>query len=50
MNNLRDIRSERRGLKGKYRHVSHADFHKKLDTGKKMRDITSEVGILVVDS
>ena len=34
--------AERQNGKGKYRHVSHADFHKSQEMGNKMRKITSE--------
>ena len=50
MHNFRDIYSDRQRGQPKYRHVSHADFHKSQDMGKKRRDITSDNGNAVEDS
>ena len=47
VHNFNEIHNDRQKGKGKYRHVSHADFHKSQDhgaMGKKRRDITSEAG------
>eukprot|EP00353_Schmidingerella_taraikaensis_P019156 CAMPEP_0185612422 /NCGR_PEP_ID=MMETSP0436-20130131/21644_1 /TAXON_ID=626734 ORGANISM="Favella taraikaensis, Strain Fe Narragansett Bay" /NCGR_SAMPLE_ID=MMETSP0436 /ASSEMBLY_ACC=CAM_ASM_000390 /LENGTH=152 /DNA_ID=CAMNT_0028245805 /DNA_START=266 /DNA_END=724 /DNA_ORIENTATION=- len=49
VHNFRDIYSDRQRGQGKYRHVSHADFHKSHDMGKKKREITSDIGINTID-